>query len=265
MTEADYRFISQTVYDECGIVLSDQKKDMVYSRIARRIRALKLSNFATYLEYLQNNKDLEFVEFINAITTNLTSFFREPHHFEFLKKTIIPEIKQNHRLDKRVRIWSAGCSTGMEPYTIAMSTVNSFPSDWDFKILATDLDTNVLATAMNGVYEGNSVTGINDELLKSHFLHNAQGDQYKVKEKLRRLITFKQLNLLENWPMKGGFDVIFCRNVVIYFDLETKNKLFSRYAEMLRPNGYLILGHSETMSREVTEFKPLGNTIYQKV
>lgn len=265
MTDADYRFISQTVYDECGIVLSDQKKDMVYSRIARRIRTLKLQNFAHYIDYLKNNKEAEFVEFINAITTNLTSFFREPHHFDYLKDTIVPEMKANHRLDKRVRIWSAGCSTGMEPYTIAMSTANSFGSDWDYKILATDLDTNVLATAKTGIYQGSSVTGIDDDLLKSYFLHDAAGERYKVKDKLKKMITFKQLNLLEPWPMKGEFDVIFCRNVVIYFDLETKNKLFSRYAELLRPNGYLILGHSETMSREVTEFKSLGRTIYQKV
>ena len=265
MTDADYRFISQTVYDECGIVLSDQKKDMVYSRLARRIRALKLGNFSNYIQYLQNNKEAEFVEFINAITTNLTSFFREPHHFEFLQQTIIPEIKENHRLDKRVRIWSAGCSTGMEPYTIAMSTDKAFPSSWDYKILATDLDTNVLATAKAGVYQGSSVTGIDDELLKTHFLHDAEGERYKVKDDLRKLITFKQLNLLEPWPMRGPFDVIFCRNVVIYFDLETKNKLFSRYAELLRPNGYLILGHSETMSREVKEFTSVGRTIYQKV
>ena len=265
MTDADYRYISQTVYNECGIVLSDQKKDMVYSRLARRIRALKLENFAKYIAYLEVNKDKEFVEFINAITTNLTSFFREPHHFEFLQQTIVPEIKTNHRQDKRVRIWSAGCSTGMEPYSIAMSTVNSFPADWDYKILATDLDTNVLSTAKSGVYQGSSVTGIDDDLLKSHFLHDSVGERYKVKDKLKTLITFKQLNLLEPWPMKGEFDVIFCRNVVIYFDLETKNQLFRRYAELLRPNGYLILGHSETMSREVTEFKTLGRTIYQKV
>ena len=265
MTDTDYSFISKTVYDECGIVLSDQKKDMVYSRIARRIRALKLQDFATYLKYLQNNKDAEFGEFINAITTNLTYFFREPHHFDFLKKTVIPEMKVNHRIDKRVRIWSAGCSTGMEPYSIAMTTANAFPNDWDFKILATDLDTNVLATAREGIYQGESVAGIDDALLKSYFLHDVQGERYKAKDSIKKPITFKQLNLLEPWPMKGEFDVIFCRNVVIYFDLETKNRLFERYAELLRPNGYLILGHSETLRREVSMFKPLGGTIYQKV
>ena len=265
MTEADYSFISKAVYDECGIVLSDQKKDMVYSRLARRIRALKLTDFSSYLRYLEQNKESEFSEFINAITTNLTYFFREPHHFDFLKNTLIPEMKKNHKVDKRVRIWSAGCSTGMEPYSIAMTTLKAFPAGWDFKILATDLDTHVLETAKKGIYQGESVAGIDDNLLKSYFLNDAQGERYKAKDSIKNLITFKQLNLLEPWPMKGEFDVIFCRNVVIYFDLETKNRLFERYAELLRPNGYLILGHSETLGRGVSQFKPLGGTIYQKV
>jgi chemotaxis protein methyltransferase CheR len=153
----------------------------------------------------------------------------------------------------------------MEPYSIAMTMSKAIPSNWDFKILATDLDTNVLATAKEGVYEAQNVTGINKDILSDHFLHDASGKKYRVKDSIRKLITFKQLNLLERWPMKGPFDIIFCRNVVIYFDLETKNKLFQRYAELLRPNGYLILGHSETMSKEVTCFDSLGKTIYQKV
>lgn len=265
MTDADYRFISQAVYQECGIVLSDHKKDMVYSRLARRIRFLKLSSFSQYIQYVENNKSLEFGELINAITTNLTSFFREPHHFDFVKSTIIPELRDIHKLDKRVRVWSAGCSTGMEPYSISMTLLNQFPNDWDVKILATDLDTNVLQTAKTGIYQSQSLTGVNESLLKQHFLHDRSGEQYKVKPQLQRDITFKQLNLLEGWPMKGPFDVIFCRNVVIYFDTETKTKLFKRYARLLRPNGYLILGHSETMSRDVAEFEAIGRTIYRKV
>jgi len=265
MTDEDYNFISKTVYDECGIVLSAQKKDMVYSRLARRIRANKLKNFASYLTYLENNKDKEFVEFINAITTNLTYFFREPHHFDFLKNTVIPEVKDKNRSSKRVRVWSAGCSSGMEPYSIAMTMFSSFPTGWDFKILATDLDTQVLQTAIDGIYHKDNIAGIEKNMIENNFLHDAKGERYKVKDRFKNLITFKQLNLLEAWPMKGPFDVIFCRNVVIYFDVETKNKLFERYAELLAPNGYLILGHSETMSREVKNFKALGGTIYQKV
>lgn len=264
MTNEDFRYISQTVYKECGIVLNEQKKDMVYSRIARRIRSIKLKNFAEYIQYLNDNKELEFTEFINAITTNLTSFFREPHHFEFLEKTVIPEMLINHKVDKRVRIWSAGCSTGMEPYSIAMTLFNRFPSSFDVKILATDLDTQVLATAKAGIYEAQNVTGIDEPKLAKFFQKDAAQNRYKIKDRINKMITFKQLNLLEGWPMKGTMDVIFCRNVVIYFDLKTKNQLFERYAQLLRPNGYLILGHSETMSRDINCFKPLGNTIYQK-
>ena len=264
MTESDYKFISKTVYDECGIVLSEQKKDMVYSRIARRIRLLQLRSFSDYIRYLESNVENEFCYFINAITTNLTSFFREPHHFEFLEQKLLPIMKRNHADDNRVRIWSAGCSTGMEPYSIAMTLFNKFPGHWDFKILATDLDTNVLDTAKSGTYEAQSITGIDDSHLSSFFKLDASSQKYRVKDKLKSLITFKQLNLLDEWPMKGPFDVIFCRNVVIYFDLATKNKLFERYAKLLRPNGYLILGHSETMSRDVKMYKPLGSTIYQK-
>lgn len=265
MTDDDYQFISQTVYKECGIVLNELKRDMVYSRLARRIRAAKLNNFAEYIDYLQANKDTEFTDFINAITTNLTSFFREPHHFQFLQNKIIPQLKAIHKTDKRIRIWSAGCSTGMEPYSIAMTLQNRFPSNYDVKILATDLDTEVLQTAKEGIYDAQNVTGVDDDMLVKYFQKRSEQNRYRVKDQVRALITFKQLNLLQGWPMQGPMDVIFCRNVVIYFDIETKNQLFARFAQLLRPNGYLILGHSETMSREIKFFKAIGNTIYQRV
>lgn len=265
MTADDFLYISKTVYKECGIVLNEQKRDMVYSRLARRIRVLNLMDFSEYIQYLQQNRELEFTEFINAITTNLTSFFREPHHFEFLEKTIIPEVIRIHRQDKRVRVWSAGCSSGMEPYSIAMTLHKRLPENYDVKILATDLDTNVLAVARQGVYDGQNVSGIDDAKLSKHFQRDPANDRYRIKNDIRQMITFKQLNLLEGWPMKGQMDVIFCRNVVIYFDQETKMDLFERFSEYLKPNGYLILGHSETMSRDIRCFKPLGNTIYQKV
>lgn len=265
MTDKDYRYISERVYETCGIVLSEQKKDMVYARISRRVRKFGLSSFSQYIDYLKENEDVEFVEFINSITTNLTSFFRERHHFEFLETQALAEIKSRHTADKRVRIWSAGCSLGMEPYSIAMTLYNTFPSNWDFKILATDLDTNVLATAKEGIYEANQIDGISKAQLKQFFFNDPKTNRYKVKPLLTPNIHFKQLNLLKPWPMNGPFDVIFCRNVIIYFDHPTKLALFSRFAEMLAPGGYLILGHSETMSRETKEFKPLGQNIYQKV
>ena len=264
MTDRDYQYISRRVYDASGIVLSEQKKDMVYARISRRIRKFGLSTFSEYIQYLEENEAIEFVEFINSITTNLTSFFRERHHFQFLIETVVNEIKQRHVVDKRVRFWSAGCSLGMEPYSIVMTLFNDFPSNWDFKVLATDLDTNVLETAKEGIYEANQVDGISDKQLKQFFLSDPKSGRYKAKPILQTNIHFKQLNLLKPWPMSGPFDVIFCRNVVIYFDNETKQTLFERFASMLCPGGYLILGHSETMSRENTLFKALGQNIYQR-
>ena len=150
LTDSDFKAISSQVYDACGIVLAEHKREMVYSRLARRIRHHKLKNFKEYLDFLEENKEREFSEFINAITTNLTSFFREPHHFSYLKNTIVPKLLVSNAKHKRVRVWSAGCSTGEEPYTIAMTLSGLFPSDWDVKILATDLDSNVLAKAQAG-------------------------------------------------------------------------------------------------------------------
>lgn len=265
MTDKDFVSIREKVYDTCGIVLGDHKKEMVYSRLARRLRHYKIKDFKSYLAFLDNNMEQEFSDFINSVTTNLTSFFRENHHFEFLAQTIMPELKKWHAVDKKVRIWSAGCSTGEEPYSISMTLANAFSNPmWDFKILATDLDSNVLAKASAGEYTLDNATGLDDGICRSWFLKGKEQDNVKVKPELRKLITFKRLNLLQEWPMKGQFDVIFCRNVVIYFDQPTKDALFRRYAKQLRPGGYLILGHSESMSKTLNEFESLGKTIYRR-
>ncbi|GEB70529.1 chemotaxis protein CheR [Pseudoalteromonas carrageenovora] len=263
-TERDFKEIAALVYNACGIVLGEHKREMVYSRIARRIRERKLTDFSTYLAYLNSHKDQEFDAFINALTTNLTSFFRESHHFDYLKKQLVPALLVQNKNSRRVRIWSAGCSTGEEPYSLAMALHELFPSNWDVKILATDLDSNVLKKAHTGVYSAANVNGLDDALLKRWFLKSKDGESYKVKPKLQQLISFKRLNLLQNWPMKGPFDLILCRNVVIYFDKDTKDLLFKRYAKILAPHGHLFLGHSETMGKEHTEFKNLGKTMYQK-
>lgn len=265
LTDSDFKNISSQVYDACGIVLAEHKREMVYSRLARRLRLLKLKNFKDYLAFLEEHKEREFSEFINAITTNLTSFFREPHHFNYLKNTIVPRLLTTNAKQKRVRVWSAGCSTGEEPYTIAMTLSGLFPTNWDVKILATDLDSNVLAKAQAGTYTAANVNGLDKSQLKRWFLKSHDGQLYKVKPQLQENIFFKRLNLLEQWPMKGSFDVIFCRNVVIYFDKPTKDTLFHRYFDLLSDAGHLFLGHSETMGKDHKEFKNLGQTIYQKV
>jgi len=264
MTDDDFAAISKMVYESVGIVLGAHKREMVYSRLSRRLRALGFETYDQYLLYLDEHHDDEFSNFINSITTNLTSFFREHHHFAFLADTIVPELKRKHARDKRIRIWSAGCSTGEEPYSIAMTLAEHFGSGWDLKILATDLDSNVLAKASAGVYSKDTVTGLSAELMKQWFVRDEAGQQFRIKDSLKQLIYFKRLNLLQDWPMKGPFDVIFCRNVVIYFDMPTKTRLFEQYAKMLEPNSYLFLGHSESMQKEQKYFTPLGKTIYQR-
>jgi len=266
MTNKDFKRIVSLASKYTGIVLGEHKRDMVYGRIARLVRKNRMQKFADYLDYLEANPDRELSEFINAITTNLTSFFRENHHFDVLEKQVFPELKRKNSDSKRLRIWSAGCSTGPEPYSIGITLKRSvFPSDWDVKLLATDLDSNVLAKAASGVYPSSEVDGLEDHLVKSYFSKNASGKEVKVKDSVRNLIYFKRLNLLEPWPMSGPFDIIFCRNVVIYFDKPTQKKLFDNYANMLAPGGYLFIGHSENLHGISDRFQNLGNTVYRKI
>ncbi|VAW94055.1 Chemotaxis protein methyltransferase CheR [hydrothermal vent metagenome] len=267
-TDKDFNYIQQLVADSTGIVLSEGKRDMVYSRLARRIRELKLNSYKLYCDRLKNGDEDELIAFTNAITTNLTSFFREPHHFDFLKNKLLPEIKKN-KSSRKLRVWSAGCSSGEEPYSIAMVVYEVFETvldSWDIKILATDLDSNMVQTAANGVYTDERVTGLAksrlNKFVKSGSAHNA--GKVKMSPKLQNLITFKELNLMNDWPIKGPFDFMFCRNVVIYFDKPTQKILFDRYADLLAPNAHLFIGHSESLHNVTTRFNLLGKTIYQK-
>nr|WP_026317734.1 protein-glutamate O-methyltransferase [Algicola sagamiensis] len=265
MTDKDFEFICELVYNTCGIVLGDHKREMVYSRLARRIRSIGLRDFKEYCELINQKNSPELSECINSITTNLTSFFRENHHFEFLENKALAEMKSRHSVDKRVRIWSAGCSSGEEPYSIAITLAKHFPTPWDFKVLATDLDSNMLYKAKNGIYAEDSVDGLPSEKMERGFVRSKANRQVKVKPGIQEHIQFKRLNLLQQWPMKGPFDVIFCRNVVIYFDQPTKVRLFERYWDMLADGGYLFLGHSESLSKDSPNFKSVGRTIYQKI
>ena len=265
-TWEDFNVLRNISNEHSGIIVTDDKFDMFYSRLVKRVRKLNLSSFKDYCWYLEKNPDQEFIEFINAITTNLTAFFRENHHFEYLRSTVIPEILKSNCASRRVRAWSAGCSTGEEAYSIAMTLLESVPKGWDVKILATDLDTNVLATASSGVYTSERVEGIGKEQLKRWFKQgkNAQQNRVLVKPELQQIIHFKQLNLMGDWPMKGPFDFIFCRNVIIYFDRETKQKLADRYAGLIKSGSRLFLGHSESLHQFSTSFELQGNTIYCK-
>jgi chemotaxis protein methyltransferase CheR len=266
MTDKDFQRIAGLAGRYTGIVLGEQKRDMVYGRIARRVRKLKLDSFTRYLDFLESNIEQELSDFINVITTNLTSFFRENHHFDYLQKTVLTEVKRKKSVTKRIRIWSAGCSTGMEPYSIAMTLLKfGMASDWDVKILATDLDSDVLDKARTAVYSSTEVDGLEESLVKNYFQRSGAGKEVRVKEKVSKYIHFKRLNLLEKWPHKGPFDFIFCRNVVIYFDKPTQKILFDRYADMLDVGGYLFIGHSENLNGISERFESLGNTIYRKI
>ncbi len=267
-TDADFERVCKMVYSNVGIRLTEAKRDLVYSRLARRLRQLQLTSFRAYLDYVDANFAAEFTDFTNAITTNLTSFFRERHHFDALRKTILPELMAARATSRRLRIWSAGCSTGEEPYSLAMTVAATVPpaSGWDVKILATDLDTNVLQHARNGIYAEDRISQLPPDVTAQWFRHGsgANAGKVRVSPELQKTITFNQLNLMEPWPMRGPMDIIFCRNVVIYFDKPTQTKLFERYANLLSDDGYLFVGHSETLYRVTERFELIGQTIYRK-
>lgn len=266
-TKDDFAYIRDLVHKEVGIHLKDVKQDMVYSRLARRLRALQFSSFEQYCRYLNNNIEQELVHTINAMTTNLTHFFREGHHFNLLTQTIIPDLVKEQPGGKRIRIWSAGCSTGEEPYSVAISVLDALPnhSQWDIKILASDVDTDVIEKCRTGIYDRNRIDPIEDRHTMRWFKqHSSSPDQVIVDDQLKKLISFKQLNLIDHWPISGPFDVIFCRNVVIYFDKPTQQKLFKRFYELLAPGGYLFLGHSEQLGEMQKNFILLGKTSFKK-
>lgn len=266
MTDANFAAIQKTAYESTGIKLSDHKKEMIYSRISRRIRHLRLKNFTQYCELIDKDNHPEYNEFINTLTTNLTAFYREPHHFDYLKTSVIPELLIKNKISRKVRIWSSGCSSGEEPYTLAATFFQSGQfKGWDLKILATDLDSDTLNKGKRGIYLSDKLDNLTPQQYDSLFASDTDGTHLSVKRPLKDLIHFKRLNLMEpTWPMKGPFDVIFCRNVVIYFDKDTQKTLFDRYANLLSPKGYLFIGHSESLNGVSDRFNLIGKTTYQK-
>ena len=269
LSEREFEEIRAVIKDMTGISMSAAKRQLIYRRLQTRLKATGIKSFKAYLELLKTGDPAEQEAFSNAVTTNLTSFFREDHHFEFLAKTIIPEIvAKRGNGSRRLRIWSAGCSTGEEPYSIAITLMESLKSldRWDAKLLCTDLDSNVLETAKTGVYSLDRVEAIPQKQLRRWFMKSGSrdDDRVKVSQALQDLITFNQLNLMDDWPMRGRFDVIFCRNVVIYFDKPTQRVLMDRYAEILEDDGYLMLGHSESLFNVSDRFTLVGQTIHRK-
>ncbi len=267
-TDIDFNHIRDLVVEKTGIVLTDNKKELVYSRMSRRLRDLGLSTFSEYRSFIATGNEVEMEQFTNAITTNLTSFFREKHHFDFLKNEFMPQFLGGKSRGNSLRVWSAGCSTGEEVYSIAMTLKESIPDAQrlDIKLLATDLDSDVLSTAKNGVYKLERVTNLPKEQLRRWFMlgEGSQGGNVKVSKELRALITFRQLNLMEPWPMTRKFDLIFCRNVLIYFDKNMQKRLVNRFSDNLKDEGRLVVGHSENLSKVSERLTLLGKTIYMR-
>ncbi|HAI69895.1 MAG TPA: chemotaxis protein CheR [Gammaproteobacteria bacterium] len=265
-TKYDFERLRQLVNEHTGIKLSDHKQEMLYSRLSRRLRALNLNSFSSYYKLLQTDGGEELVHFINAVTTNLTAFFREPHHFKLLEQVLLPQLLVKKQATRRLRIWSAGCASGEEPYSIAMVVKEVVPSDWDVKILATDLDSQVLEKGKQGVYEKTRLSGISSARLYRWFNKGTgyAAGQLQVVSDLQDLIAFKHLNLMGMWPMQGPFDIIFCRNVVIYFEKSTQKILFERFANILDKESYLLIGHSENLFQLSTRFRLLQQTVYIK-
>lgn len=265
-TRDDFDVLRKMSNDHSGIIVADDKFDMFYSRLSKHVRRLGLTSFADYCALLSGDNASEFSEFINSITTNLTAFFREMHHFDYLSGTVIPQLLKANAATRSIRIWSAGCSTGEEPYSIAMTFLDNLPRGWDVKILATDLDTQVLLTAAKGIYSAERIKGLPATLLQNWFMKSKPGQMelVKVKPELQSIVRFRQLNLMGDWPMRGPFDVIFCRNVLIYFDKSTKIRLARRFSEILADNSHLFIGHSESLYQLTSKFQLIGNTIYQK-
>lgn len=268
-TDKDFHLLRKLVNRYTGITLSDAKRELVYSRLTRRLRELNLKTFSKYCELLQDGAHTdEVVHFTNAVTTNLTSFFREPHHFEYIAKNVLPDIAARPYGERRVRFWSAGCSTGEEPYSLAMTLTEHFQgiNNFDIKILATDLASSVLDTAVNGLYPAEKLKTISPRRQIDYFNRDPQNQQMmKIKSSVQNLVTFRHLNLMSDWPMKGPFEMIFCRNVLIYFDKSTQRILVDRFANLLADNGYLFLGHSESLFKVTDRFSLAGQTIYKKI
>ena len=268
LSDAEFSRLRGLVYKHTGIALSDAKRELVYGRLSKRLRSLGMSSFSEYCGMLEGAHTDELQELTNAITTNLTSFFREKHHFEQLAAEVLPPMQRAADNRRRLRVWSAGCSTGEEPYSIAITLREALAAsrDWDVKLLATDIDSKVVATAQAGSYRSDRFKGMSADRVKRWFPSPAgQPDQGVASPELKSLITFRQLNLLNPWPMKGPFDVIFCRNVVIYFDKETQRTLFERMAALQKPGGWLFIGHSENLFNVSQRYKLEGRTAYRRM
>ncbi len=268
LNESDFDYLRQLIFERTGIVLGESKRELVRGRVSRRVRALGLPDFTSYCAFLRAHEESEVGQLINAVTTNVTAFMREPHHFEILAQKVLPAAAERNRRSRRLRIWSAGCSTGEEPWSIAMVlTEAGIFHGWDLRILATDIDHSALATAEAGEYPAKCIEPLEAGWQRRWLQHgvNEKEGMVRVDEGLRPLVDFLPLNLQDDpWPMQGPFDTIFCRNVMIYFNAETRARLIRRMTTLLRPGGYLFLGHSESPAGIDVVLERVGHTAYRR-
>ncbi len=271
LSEKDFCRISELVYEHCGINLHDGKKELVRTRLAKRLREGRFKTFAQYIQHVLNDPTgREFSDLVDSLSTNLTKFFREDQHFEYMTTQLLPRIMTSKQRSSafRIRGWSAGCSSGEEPYTIAivLSEAIKGKGRWDAKVLATDVSTRILERAKKGIYEKGRVDPISLPLRNQYLIRRREGarEVYEVGPALRERIIFRYLNLMQDWPIKGPLDFIFCRNVMIYFDKPTQGRLINRFYDLLGPGGVLFTGHSESLTGIEHAFKYVQPTIYMK-
>jgi chemotaxis protein methyltransferase CheR len=266
-SENDFRRLTQLAYEYAGISLSESKQNLIYSRLSRRLRALGLRTFRDYCDYLAENPT-ELENFINAISTNHTKFFREAHHFEHFRSHVAAPFAQaaGRKAGGRLRVWSAGCSTGEEPYTIAIVLKRELRgcNASDVRILATDIDTDVLKKAAAGEFAAGALDEVPREYQSLFVSKGSDADKVTLEQDVRSLIVFRRLNLMDSWPFQGQFDAIFCRNVMIYFDAPTKTALVERFTRQLRPGGWLYIGHSESLVGSHPGLTLVGRTTYRR-
>lgn len=271
LTDDDFKKFSALIYAKTGIHLKPEKKELLHARLGKRLRACQLSSFTDYYDRVMHDASgNELVHLINCVSTNFTGFFRENAHFDFFSATVLPQLAgRGNGAGAPCKVWSSACSSGEEPYTIAMVLARFMAGHAGFSssILATDISTKVLAIAEKGIYSLDKMDKVPPDYLKSFFQRGVgKCDGYvKIKEQLRRLVTFKRVNLMDPFPWKEEMDVIFCRNVMIYFTRETQAELAEKFYHCLAPDGYLFIGHSESLTSVAHLFRPVAATVYQKV
>lgn len=270
INDDDFALIAKLMKQHAGIALGPHKRAMVHARLMQRLRSLGLFRFGDYTQLLQGPGGEEEVwQLVNALTTNYTRFFREPHHFEHLAEQVLPRIVKRSQSGgpRQLRIWSAGCATGEEAYSIAITLRQYVPDleQWDARVLATDISTDVLKDAETGHYGPSQLSDLPESVLKAHFQQSGSDPfTYKINPAVSQLVTFNWLNLLGSWPMTVRFDVIFCRNVIIYFDAETQDRVVRRLADMLTEDGILYLGHSESALWGRLGLQLVGRSTYRR-